>query len=68
MVDLTEVPLSLYTLEVPGVDGPPFIDVISVLEFDPNFRDPSLKKVTQSLRDISTPAELTYNPVSCRRH
>ena len=46
MVDLTEVPLSLYTLEVPGVD-PPFIDVISVLEFDPNFRDPSLKKVTQ---------------------
>ena len=47
IVDLTEVPLSLYTLEVPGVDGPPFIDVISVLEFDPNFGDPSLKKVTQ---------------------
>ena len=46
IVDFTEVPLSLYTFDVPGVDfglGPPFIEVTSVLEFDPNFRDPSLK-------------------------
>ena len=47
------MPLSLYTFDVPGVDfglGPPFIEVTSVLEFDPNFRDPSLKRDTNISR------------------